>query len=257
MQWVSFIIILSLLIGRIFWPESIAFDKFSMSLVFLLAIPLLFPFLKKAKWFGAEFEFKENIKKTKVLVEKSEKESKQLQRPSQSISENTFYTFNLENVHNTVHVDPNLALAALRIEIERVLSKTHSILNQTKKEKILSLRDIIYWFQKTNKITDAQAEALNTITKLCNKAIHGADVTIDDAEEVISLTERLNNSFSFGYLPVIEANENYKENGLVCKWEHCIELLPFSENQPELSCPIFGHDCPGGIESRKMCKASN
>ena len=38
-------------------------DNFSIGLLFLLAIPLVAPYLKKAKWFGAEFTFRDEINK--------------------------------------------------------------------------------------------------------------------------------------------------------------------------------------------------
>ena len=71
MQWLTFTIIVFILTIRGFWPESFAFDNYSALLLFLLAIPLLAPFLKKAKWFGAEFDFKESIQTLSTLVEKS------------------------------------------------------------------------------------------------------------------------------------------------------------------------------------------
>ena len=58
-QWVAFTFIIAIVIVRGFWPEEFTLDKYSVGLLFRLAIPLLAPFLKKAKWFGAEFDFKE------------------------------------------------------------------------------------------------------------------------------------------------------------------------------------------------------
>ena len=252
MQWVSFIIIVAILGIHGVYPDLFHVDKYSMALVFLLGIPLLFPFLKKAKWLGAEFEFKEEIEKTKHLVEKTE----ELTAKSDTyISKSTSYfqTFQLQNAHHLIDIDPNLSLASIRIEIERVLSSgIHTFMGKDAlKQK--SLRSYIQWYRKQGIISQFQAEALNTIVKMCNKAVHGANVSPDEAREIIELTERLNKSFAVGYSVNLEKNKSFKENGLLCEWEHCIEFSPLSENPTELSCHVFGHDCPGGVKTKKEC----
>ncbi len=50
-QWLAFAFIVAIIAIRSFWPEVFALHKYSIGLLFLLAIPLLAPFLKKAKWF--------------------------------------------------------------------------------------------------------------------------------------------------------------------------------------------------------------
>ena len=55
MQWIAFFFIVIVLLMRGFSPGLFNLDQFSISLLFLLAIPLLAPYLKEAKWFGAEF----------------------------------------------------------------------------------------------------------------------------------------------------------------------------------------------------------
>ena len=88
MQWFTFIIIVCLLTIRGFWPDSFAFDRYSALLLFLLAIPLLAPFLKKAKWFGAEFDFKESIQNLSALVEKSKASS---ENKEQDLNSKSFF----------------------------------------------------------------------------------------------------------------------------------------------------------------------
>jgi len=56
-----------------------------------------------------------------------------------------------------------------------------------------------------------------------------------------------------GWAEDFKANKDFKEMGLVCAYEHCIEHMPLSEEPTEKSCPIFGHDCPGEFD-RKECE---
>jgi hypothetical protein len=47
-------------------------------------------------------------------------------------------------------------------------------------------------------------------------------------------------------------NPNFQIEKRICGYEHCIESMPFS-NQG-IDCPVFGHDCPGGISQVQICK---
>jgi len=49
------------------------------------------------------------------------------------------------------------------------------------------------------------------------------------------------------YQPMLD----YRELGLFCEYEYCIEDLPLDHG--DLSCPVWGHDCPGGIDKKKAC----
>lgn len=251
MQWLAFIVIILIVFVHGFWPAAFLLDKFSMGLLFLLAIPLLSPFLKKAKWFGAEFNFKEDIKRATKLVEKSEARAKEISvKQGKTVSE--FKTFRTETARQLLSSDPNLALAALRIEIERVITAAATKVDADYRPR--SLRDSINTLSQSLLFSEEQQEALQTICSSANKAVHGADVSRAEAEEIIGLAERLDSSFSLGYSINFQPNKDYAKQGLTCAWEHCIELSPIQEERSELSCHVFGHDCPGGVKARKACK---
>jgi hypothetical protein len=59
-----------------------------------------------------------------------------------------------------------------------------------------------------------------------------------------------------GYVPKYEPLEDYAEYELTCPWEHCIELmpLPLLWHSQIMSCPIFGHCCPGGVQQAQACQ---
>ena len=56
-----------------------------------------------------------------------------------------------------------------------------------------------------------------------------------------------------GFSKDFEFNHNWKKEYLVCGYEHCIENFPVSDEKTEFYCPIFGHNCPGGLEEKKYC----
>jgi uncharacterized protein YutE (UPF0331/DUF86 family) len=88
-------------------------------------------------------------------------------------------------------------LAALRIEIERVLSVAASkITDNTNKSK--SLRDSINHLYESQILSKEQHEAFQTICNTANKVVHGVEVLKNEAEEIVELAERLDSSFSLG-----------------------------------------------------------
>jgi hypothetical protein len=251
MQWLAFIVVITIVFIHGFWPTAFLLDKYSMGLLFLLAIPLLSPFLKKAKWFGAEFDFKADIKRVTRLVEKSEEKAKEISS-KQGKKAPEFKTLMTEAARQLLKSDPNLALAALRIEIERVITTAVTQIDANFNPK--SLRDSIHKLYQSQVLSEEQQDAFQTICNSANKAVHGADVSKAEAEEIIGLAERLNNSFSLGYSINFKPNKDHVKQGLTCAWEHCIELSPIQQERGELSCNVFGHDCPGGVKARKACK---
>jgi len=253
MQWLSFLIILGVILVHGIRPDAFVVDKLSMLLLMLLAIPLIGPFLKKAKWFGAEFEFKDQIEKATKLVEKSEAHAKQ-QFGARLANKPRFETFSTSSAQRLVAEDPNLALAALRIDTERVLSRAAEVLVSETKDRPLTISESTRLLLDHELISEEQSDAIRTITQMCNKAVHGADVTAAEATEILTLAIRLNNSFPTGYSLNFFPNAGYEEQGLLCEWEHCIEEMPLADEPTDLSCPAFGHDCPGGLDARKNCK---
>lgn len=255
MQWIAFLIIAALLIIHGIWPAYFVIDKFSMGLLFLLAIPMLAPFLKKAKGFGFEFEFNQEIKKALKFIEKSEEQAKQkdmqLHFPKGALKI-PLETFSTQNSLQLLDSDPNLALASLRIEIDRVLQlAVKKLIDGAVLPK--TIKQYIEVLLKKNYLSSDQAEAFNTILNMCNEAVHGAELSKSQAKEIITLMERLNNSFSLGYSINVNSNDTYEEQGLVCEWQHCIENFPIHDGETLLSCPIFGHDCPGGKKAKDDC----
>jgi len=252
MQWIIFITGIAALVVHGFFPAVFTLDWFSVLILFILSIPFLAPYLKKAKVSGAEFEFRDEIRETRMLVQSSAEKAKNSDHNLQQENVQLFETFKLTSVRELVNDDPTLALAALRIEIERRLRNLISTLSKEDISKFttFSLTDLI---KKVRLLSREQLSALQKILRMCNEAIHGASVSKSQANEIITLAEELNHSFSVGYSIDLSPNNEYKENGFLCEFEHCIELMPLSKNRTKLSCPVFGHDCPGGAMKVNIC----
>lgn len=57
-----------------------------------------------------------------------------------------------------------------------------------------------------------------------------------------------------GYVPITQFNHAFRIQQFWCPWEHCIELFPLPKVRTPGSCPIFGHDCPGGEGQAVSCR---
>ena len=243
-QWLVFITGLILIIVHGFWPNSFAVDGFTVSILFILLIPSIAQYLRRAKIPGAEFEFKDEIRKTEEIVQRSVEQAEK-ERTKGKRKFLPFETFKLSAAKELLDSDPVLALASLRIEIERKLRSISELLHlQTGKGT--SPSKLIQVLKQKKILSSEQIEALQRIISMCNKAIHGSSISIEEAKEIIHLSEKLNKTFNIGYSIDVSPNTDYVKHGLFCEWEHCIEWMPLREEVTAPSCPVFGHNCPGG-----------
>lgn len=251
MYWIIFAMGTLLIIVHGFWPNIFKVDLISISILFILSIPFVAQFLKKAKFPGAEFEFKDEIRETQKLVELSVEEAKEIERPEKA-KLLKFETFNLYGIRELLDSDPVLALAGLRIEIERKLKLAAHFLDipVNKQYSILKMLGI---FKNNKFLSSYQFNALWNIVTMCNQAIHGSLISKEEAKEIIDIAEELNKSFPNGYSIDFSINPTYEQHGMACEWEHCIELMPLTEDRTPNSCPLWGHNCPGGIDKISKC----
>jgi hypothetical protein len=217
---------------------------------FIISIPLLGVYLKKAKLFGSEFTFRESIEK----VDKYIKDTRKVSAIDNEMSEVYFHeTFDLDSVYEVLEIDHVLAMAGLRIEIEkkiRLLAK-----NWFENVEREPLRRILQILKDRVILVDEQILALLEIVNICNRAVHGEMISYNEAKEIIDLTEQMNGSLSNGYSFNLLPNENFEEQGYCCEFEHCIENMPFQDDpNSDLACPTFGHTCPGGLSFVERCR---
>jgi hypothetical protein len=245
---------------RVFFHDISNVDGFVILLYFMLYIPIVSKHLQSAKFLGSEFQFKDEIKKAKESVELSNQKTaefsefvKNEDKVVGSIKNISNYeTFDLSIVKTIVDADHILALAGLRIEIEKKMRAAFNFIFGSSEKMPLS--EIISQIGDGVLFSKEQVNALKQILAICNKAIHGFEVTLSQAKEIIELAEYLNISFPVGYSINVMPNHNYKQNGLVCEFEHCIERMPLPvDNDIKDMCPVFGHFCPGGQAYVKKC----
>lgn len=241
----------ALIVSRSFFSSIVTIDAMVIIIYFLLCLPIAARYLVRAKIFGAEFQFKEKIEETREYVDKSMEVAKEKDKRIKS----TLVLFCLSQAMEMLKYSPVLALASLRIEIENKLRNAYTIAYDDR-DMDLTLFNIIIRLKDKGWLYQEQVEAISRIIYMCDKAMHGHKIPLSDAQNIISLADDLNHTFGVGYFPNFYANESFDEQGLLCEWEHCIELMPLHEERSNIDCPVFGHECPGGVSKVVKCGKS-
>ena len=190
--WFVLIIALLLLILHTLQIAAIKIDEIS---IFLLIVILLSPFvlqIKKIKYrdFEAEIGSKE-VQKLKSNFESAQMNSEEIKSPKIIEIDNTIKAIN--KLSNSDYI---IALAKLRIELEKVLTK---ILNKSpnfQNSKKSSLGVMVSMAIKEELISSNIAEPLKEVITLANRAIHGENIKEDDAKTILNIgTSLLSNLY--------------------------------------------------------------
>ena len=169
-----------------FFPKQFVINNFIILIYFISAIPFIAQFLKEVNIFGAKFKFQEEIRKIEKLINVSGTvKVRTVTNASLAVVKSKAF----DNSRKLLDSDPVLALAALRIEIEKSLKVIAKKLDMPIKEK-RSITEIIVNLKRKEIFSHEQVLALRKIIQMCNKAIHGAVISKSEAKEIILLTEK-------------------------------------------------------------------
>lgn len=178
------VIAILLIVVHLTWP-NMRVDAITLTLLALAILPWLGALFKSVEFPGGlKVEYKE-LEKKKEEAEKAGL----LSAPSPKKEEPAYLSI-VEN-------DPNLALAGLRIEIERrlqALARAHGI------ESRGGMGFLLRHLEKNNVLSSNEKSVLADLTGLLNNAVHGAEVdqravqwAIDTGQQLLAaLDERIN-----------------------------------------------------------------
>jgi len=154
--------------------------------IFLLLLILLSPFvsvIRKVKFgnFEAEIDTKE-VKKLSEKYKYFREETQDIPDYSTQLNKNINYIFDL------VKEDPVIALAKLRIELEKILTKIYRLTQSDDSQKeYIQLGKILTTFKHQELISKNTLNSLREVISICNRAIHGEEISEDNAAEIIEI----------------------------------------------------------------------
>lgn len=179
-----FILSLCLLISHTFKLFNLNVDSTSIILLILLLLSPFITSIKKLKYGEFEAEIDSNeIQKIKsdlenVIEDKDNKEEK-----------HTPILKEIESITELSKTDQIMALAKIRIELEKLLVRFYN--SVTLDTKRLPLSKIVLELISLEVMTKEIGKSLNEVIKICNRAIHGEYINESDADIVIDLGTEL------------------------------------------------------------------
>lgn len=169
---------LLLALGHLIWPQ-LAIDAISLALIVIAILPWLAPLVKSLELPGGwKVEFHE-LQKAAARAETAGLLSA---GPSKAEA-----TFSFQSIATR---DPNLALAGLRIEIEKRLSSLAEI-HGLNSRKPMGVGQSLRALAQAEVLTSEERSILANIVNILNGAVHGAEVDTRAANWAIDVGPRL------------------------------------------------------------------
>lgn len=165
-----------LIIVHILFPH-LAIDSTSLGLIVIAITPWLSPLFKSLEFPGG----------LKVEYQDLEKTEKQIQKAGLLPKSSVKKMIKKEFLPSTME-DPNLALAWLRIEVEkrlRELAQKKGLSNEH------NIHDLLFMLYANDVINDEEREALVDVTAILNKSMQGVEVEPTVTDWTIEVGPRL------------------------------------------------------------------
>jgi hypothetical protein len=187
--WAMLVIAIFLLIAHTLSIQEIVVDNTTLTLLIIIIIIPFIPYVKKIKLgnFEAEISPRE-IQKVKEEVEI------QLSEPEKISPEINKSLKILEKIKKLSKDDPVLALAKLRIEIEKIITRLHVSTNMKSHiRRSPSLVRMIMELSYDGILSIKISHSLREVVSICNRAIHGEEIRKQDVEIIIHIGVELLN----------------------------------------------------------------
>ncbi|MEW5720325.1 MAG: hypothetical protein AB1817_17000, partial [Chloroflexota bacterium] len=94
----------------------------------------------------------------------------------------------LNAIHRLVDSDPILALAKLRIELEKSLNKLYRMTQaDSQRQRPMSAGQLAYSLSTAEILPKDIAQSIRQVISICNRAIHGEEIRHQDAKSVVEV----------------------------------------------------------------------
>jgi hypothetical protein len=179
--WLVSIITIALLISHTLSIANFKIDNVTLVLLMILLISPFISQIRKIKMgdFEAEIDPKE-VQKVKDDVDNKLSEADQEMIPE--VQET------INNIINLLDSDRILALAKLRIELEKTINKLHRLYTgdrDYKKNKTVALGKLVHELTLREVLPKDISNPLKEILYFCNRAVHGDEVKLNDARKIV------------------------------------------------------------------------
>ena len=181
--WFVALVALAMLILHVFQLGTLQIDTTSIVLLLIILISPFVSAIKKIKFgdFEAEIDPAEvrKIKEQMEMIPPTDT-SAGFSRPSTRGPE--------QEIRELVDLDPVLALAKLRIELEKTLTKLFNLTQDgSLRHRMVSAGRMAHILAGQELIPARSSQPLRDVLQICNRAIHGEEIREDDAREIVEI----------------------------------------------------------------------
>lgn len=166
------------IVARMLFPSKVKIDYISLILIVMASLPWLMPYIKTLEINGLGKLETNTIatKEQKNEIQKTMEEVESINEIDDIENNNEYVFYNLRNT------DSKLALAGMRIEIERLL-RNIAELNSIDISRQFSLTKLTQELNKHGVISDTELKAVKDISQILNRAVH-SELSSDDLENL-------------------------------------------------------------------------
>jgi hypothetical protein len=167
-----------LALAHLIWP-SISIDAITLSLIVIAILPWLTPFIKSLELPGG---LKVELKDLQNVASRADTAGLLAAEPSKAEE-----SFSFQSISKR---DPNLALAGLRIEIEKRLGKLAEV-SGIEQRRPMGIGQLLRALAQREVLTNDERSILADMVNMLNAAVHGAAVDRQSADWAIDIGPRL------------------------------------------------------------------
>lgn len=190
-QWIIMAIVFTLLVAHILKWDKIQVDGTTITLlIFLLIIPIV-EFIRKIRI--GEFEAEIGLKDIEKVKAKASSELMLLHKNIRTSHEQ------YSSIIDLVRQDPQLGLAKLRIELEKILRALFKLVDEERKYYSPKISYMVEKLSKRGHVPSYLISPLKDVISLANRAAHGGYVRANVAEELANLGIRLIEELKYFY----------------------------------------------------------
>jgi len=169
-----------MLLAHTFSYSAVKVDNTSIILLLVIFLSPFISAITKIKYGDFEAEIDPNE------VQKIKREVSAQAANSNEPAQNSEIEATIDSISALVESDPILALAKLRIELEKALNRLFRMTHKEDKSKrLVSPMQLIHVLSSEEILPKDIARTTREVMSICNRAIHGEDIRKQDAESVV------------------------------------------------------------------------
>ena len=189
--WITLLLALAMLIAHTVSLDIVKVDNISIILLVVILLSPFAPAITKIKI--GEFEAEVNPEEVRRIKDKVSAQVKETDKPT----EIPRVEYSIGSIKSLVGSDPVLALAKLRIELEKILNRLYRITHRDEQRRFLSAGQLVHKLVNAEILPVDVAASTREVISICNRAIHGEDIRQQDAESVVEVGGILLRDLSF------------------------------------------------------------